>query len=82
MYVVHQGCTPRLGEKVLETRLAAMSPAIHAASHVSLEKRVSIHRCGYVNVVMGLRLTASCAAGAPRYESDGSLPQWRRSAII
>ena len=45
-------------------------PMIHAASHFYHEKRVawvsiSMHECDPVPIVMGLRLVALWAAGAP-----------------
>ena len=48
----------------------AHAPVIHAASHFYQEKRVawvsiSMHTCDPVPIVMGLRLAALGAAGAP-----------------
>ena len=48
----------------------AHGPVIHAASHFYHEKRVawvsiSMHACDPVSIVMGLRLAALRAAGAP-----------------
>ena len=48
----------------------AHAPVIHAASHFYHEKRVawvsiSMHACDPVPIVMGLRLAALWAAGAP-----------------
>ena len=48
----------------------AHAPAIHAASHFYHKKRVawvcvSMHACDPVPIVMGLRLAALWAAGAP-----------------
>ena len=51
-------------------RDVAYAPAIHAASHVDHEKRdarisVSMHACGSVHIVMGLRLVTLSVAEAP-----------------
>ena len=48
----------------------AHAPVIHAASHFYHEKRVewvsiSVHTCDPFPIVMGLRLVALRAAGAP-----------------
>ena len=52
----------------------AHAPVIHAASHFYHEKRVawvsiSMHECDPVAIVMGLRLVALRAAGAPLLSS-------------
>ena len=59
-----------LCDVVLVRRCWAEAPVIHAASHFYHEKRVawvslSMHTCDTVPVVMGLRLVALRAAGAP-----------------
>ena len=72
-------CNPRLHDLVLagwapccatSSSLGAQAPVIHAASHFYHEKRVawvsiSMHACDPVPIVMGLRLAALWAAGAP-----------------
>ena len=55
---------------VVRRRRWAHTPVIHAASHFYHEKRVawvsiSMHACDPVPIVMGLRLAALWAAGAP-----------------
>ena len=74
-------CNPRLQDLVLagwppccrrrcHRRRWAHAPVIHVASHFYHEKRVawvsiSMHACDPVPIVMGLRLAALWAAGAP-----------------
>ena len=55
---------------VVRRRRWAHAPVMHAASHFYHEKRVawvsiSMHACDPVPIVMGLRLAALRAAGAP-----------------
>ena len=55
---------------VVRRRRWAHAPVIHAASHFYHGKRVtwvsiSMHACDPVPIVMGLRLAALLAAGAP-----------------
>ena len=55
---------------VVRRRRWAHAPVIHAAGHFYHEKRVawvsiSMHACDPVPIVMGLRLAALRAAGAP-----------------
>ena len=55
---------------VVRRRSWAHAPVIHAASHFCHEKRVawvsiSMHACDSVPIVMGFRLAALPAAGAP-----------------
>ena len=59
-----------LCDVVRRRRRWAQAPVIHAASHFYHEKRVawvsiSMHACDPVPIVMGLRLAALRAAGAP-----------------
>ena len=59
-----------LCDVVVRRRRWAHAPVIHTASHFYLEKRVawvsiSMHACDPVPIVMGLRLAALRAAGAP-----------------
>ena len=61
-----------LCDVVVRRRRWAHAPVIHAASHFYHEKRVawvsisnSMHACDPAPIVMGLRLTALRAAGAP-----------------
>ena len=59
----------------------AHAPVIHAASYFYHEKRVawvsiSVHICDPVPIVMGLRLAALRAAGAP-LKSRELLGYWR-----
>ena len=59
-----------LCDVVVVRRRWAHAPVIHAASHFYHEKRVawfsiSMHACDPVPIVMGLRLAALGAAGAP-----------------
>ena len=59
-----------LRDVVRRLRRWAQVPVIHAASHLYHEKRaawvsVSMHACDPVPIVMGLRLRALWAAGAP-----------------
>ena len=76
---------PRLQNLVLAVvvrRCWAYAPVIHAASHFYHEKRVAwvsiyMHACDPVPIVIGLRLAALRAAGAPlilgnlsRYDGD------------
>ena len=59
-----------LCDVVRRRRRWAHAPVIHAASHFDQKKRVawvpiSMHRCGPFSIIMGLRLAALRAAGAP-----------------
>ena len=59
-----------LCDVVVRRRCCRWAPAIHAASHFYHEQRVvwvsiSMHTCDAVPIVMGLRLVALRAAGAP-----------------
>ena len=59
-----------LRDVVRRRRRWAHAPVIHAASHFYHEKKVawvsiSMHACDPVPIVMGLRLAALRAAGAP-----------------
>ena len=59
-----------LCDVVVRRRRWAHAPVIHAASHFYHEKRdawvsISVHACDPVLIVLGLRLAALRAAGAP-----------------
>ena len=61
---------PPLSRHVARRRRWAHASAIHAANHVYHEKRIplvsiSMYACDPVPIVMGLRLAALRAAGAP-----------------